>query len=103
MSIPRTLMNNITVNFLLQTIRVLHVGNYNDEELSMIYNFMSRVDNEILIHYLNSKTILSYESDLELFVEIADALIGIYESSEDYEKCIELKNKKEEAIKLLNN
>lgn len=96
-------MNNITVNFLLQTIRVLHVGNYNDEELSMIYNFMSKVDNEILIYYLNSKTILSYESDLELFIEIADALIGIYEGREDYEKCFELKNKKEIAIKLLNN
>lgn len=93
---------NITINFLLQATRVLHVGNYTEEDLEMIYNFITKVDNEVLFFYLTSKTILSYESDLELYVEIADNLIGIYEEVEDYEKCIELKLKKEQAINILN-
>lgn len=93
---------NLTVNFLLQATRVLHIGNYTQEELEMIYNFIKKVDNEILFYYLTSNTILSYNSDLELFVEIVDSLIGIYEEVEDYEKCMELKIKKEEAINILN-
>ena len=93
---------NITINFLLQAVRVLHVGGYTKDELEMIYNFMIKVDNEVLFYYLTSKTILSYESDLELYIEITDSLISIYETVEDYEKCKELKIKKEEAIKILN-
>jgi hypothetical protein len=93
---------NLTVNFLLQATRVLHVGNYTEDELEMIYKFMTKVDNDILFYYLTSKTILSYNSDLELFVEIVDRLISIYEDLEDYEKCVQLKLKKEESIKILN-
>ena len=94
---------NLTINFLLQTTRILHIGNYTEEELEMIYNFIISVDNEVLIYYLNSKTILSYNSDLELYVEIIYTLIGIYESREEYEKCIQLKIKETESIKILNN
>ena len=93
---------NLTINFLLQATRVLHVGNYNNEELEMIYKFITKVDNEVLIYYLNSNTVLSYSSDLELYLDIIHSLIGIYEIEEQYEKCIELKLKREEAIKILN-
>ena len=92
---------NITVNFLLQVTRILHVGNYDDIELSEIYNFMSTVDNEILNHYLNSKSILAYDSDLELYIELIDVLVNIYEEDEEYEKCKRLLEKKEEAINSL--
>ena len=95
-------MNNITINFLLQSIRILHVGGYNEDELEMIYKFTVKVDNDLLFYYLSSNTILSYESDLELFIEIIDGLISIYEVREEYEKCVLLKNKKEESIKILN-
>jgi hypothetical protein len=95
-------MNNITINFLLQSIRILHVGGYSEDELEMIYKFTVKVDNDLLFYYLSSNTILSYESDLELFIEIIDGLISIYEVREEYEKCVLLKNKKEESIKILN-
>jgi len=93
---------DISINFLLQTTRVLHVGNYNDEELEMIYNFISKVDKTILFHYLSSKTILSYDSDLELCLEVVNTLISIYEDKEEYEKCVTLTNKKDKIIKILN-
>jgi hypothetical protein len=77
------------------------VGNYNDDDLEMVYNFMVNVDNEILIHYLNSKSVLAYESDLELYIELIDVLVSIYEDNEEYENCKKLLDKKEEAIIIL--
>ena len=63
---------------------------------------MSKVDKTILIHYLTSKTILSYDSDLELCLEIVTALVDIYEEREEYERCVVLTKKKEKIIKILN-
>lgn len=94
---------NVTINFLLQVTRILHLGQYTEEDLEMSYNFVTSIDKDVLIHYLNSKTILSYNSDLELYIEIINSLINTYEMSEEYEKCDKLKNKREEAIKILNN
>ena len=93
----------LKLNFLLQATRILHVGNYDEDELSMIYNFMSTIDNSILFKYNESKTILSYSSDLELYIEIVDELIKIYVEREVYENCQILMNKREEAIKIINN
>ncbi len=90
-----------TFNFLLQATRVLHVGNYDEDELRMIFDFMVAVDNEILNDYLNRNTILSYNNDLELYIEIIEVLILIYEEREEYEKCLLLKNKKDQSIKLI--
>ena len=96
-----SLQMRMSVNFLLQATRVLHVCNYDREELEMIYNFMVSVDNEILNHYNITSSVIVYSSDLELYIEIVDALIDIFEGSEEYEKCDELKNKKEEALILI--
>jgi hypothetical protein len=93
---------NMSLNFLLQATRVLHVGNYDEDELEMIYNFFISVDNEILNDYYNRCTILSYNNDLELYVEITDSLIEIFEEIEEYEKCILLKYQKEESLKIMN-
>lgn len=90
-------------SFLLQATRVLHVGNYDDEELKMIYGYIISLDNEILNRYYNTCTLLTYYNDLELYIEIVEGLINIYEENEEYEKCIELKNKKEESIKIIQN
>ncbi len=92
----------MSLNFLLQATRVLHVGNYDEDELEMIYNFFISVDNEILNDYYNRCTILSYNNDLELYVEITDSLIEIFEEIEEYEKCILLKYQKEESLKIMN-
>ena len=92
----------MTVNFLLQATRVLNVGNYDDDELKMIYNFLTSIDNEVLNDYNMNCTILSYDSDLHLYIEILDAIILIYEEREEYEKCSVIKSKKEESIKIMN-
>lgn len=93
---------NMSLNFLLQATRVLHVGNYDEDELEMIYNFFISVDNDILNDYYNRCTILSYNNDLELYVEITDSLISIFEESEEYERCLLLKYQKEESLKIMN-
>lgn len=95
-----TLFMDMSISFLLQATRVLHVGNYDDDEVQMIYDFIRNLDNEIIFHYYSNKTILSYENDLELLIEIIDKMIYILEQTEDYEKCLVLKNKKEECIKI---
>jgi hypothetical protein len=93
----------MTINFLLQTMRVLHVGNYDEEELSMVYNFITSVTDDVLNDYKDTCSILSYENDLELYMEILDICIVIFEDREEYEKCQKLKNKKEEVIKIIEN
>ena len=93
----------MTSNFLLQAMRVLHVGNYDEDELVMVTNFMVAVDNEILNDYNNTCTILTYDNDLELYVEILDALISIFEDREEYEICSVLKEKKEDAEIIIEN
>lgn len=92
---------NMSVSFLLQATRVLHVGNYDDDEVQMIYDFLRNVDNELILEYNSRSTILSYDNDLELYVEIVDAMLLILEEKEEYEKCQVLKNKKEECIKII--
>lgn len=88
-------------SFLLQATRVLHIGNYDDDELKMIYGFVTSLDNDVLNGYYDSCTLLTYYNDLELYIEIVEALVYIYEENEEYEKCIVLKNKKEESIKIM--
>ena len=88
---------NMSVSFLLQATRVLHVGNY-DDEVRMIYDYIRNVDNDMIFEYINKKTILSYNNDLELLIEIIDRMIEILEETEEYEKCLVLKNKKERCL-----
>ena len=90
------------VNFLIQSTRVLHVGNYDENELEMVYEFVSTIDNEILNDYNNTCTIISYDNDLQLYVEIVDTLIKIFEEKEEYEKCEILKFKKDDSITIMN-
>lgn len=94
------LFMDMSISFLLQATRVLHVGNYDDDEVQMIYDYIRNLDNEIIFHYHSNKTILSYENDLELLIEIIDKMIHILEQTEEYEKCLILKNKKENCIKI---
>jgi hypothetical protein len=94
---------DMSVNFLLQATRVLHVDNYDDDDLTMIYNFMVNIDNDILNDYNNTCTILSYDNDLELYVEIIDSLIQIFEDREEYEKCELLLFKRDESLEIINS
>lgn len=92
----------MSINFLLQATRVLNFGHYDDVELSMTYNYIAALDNDILNDYYNTCTILSYENDLELYIEIVETLIIVFEEREEYEKCAKLINKKEESINIIN-
>ena len=69
----------------------------------MIFNFMAAIDNEILNDYNNTCTIISYDNDLQLYIEILDELIHIFEEREEYEKCEILKNKKEESLIIMES
>ena len=94
---------DMSVNFLLQATRVLHVDNYDDDDLTMIYNFMINIDNDILNDYNNTCTILSYDNDLELYIEIIGSLIQIFEDREEYEKCALLLFKRDESLEIINS
>lgn len=91
----------MTINFLLQATRVLDVGNYDEDELRMIYDYLRKLDNDILIDYNNRNTLPTYNSDLNLYIEIIDAMIKIYEDREEYEKCGILKEKKIESNNII--
>ena len=93
---------SMSSNFLLQSTRVLHNDNYDEDELEMISNFMVAVDNEILNDYNNTCTILSYDNDLQLYIEILDALILIFEDREEYEKCAHIKKIQDTVKKILD-
>ena len=95
-----SLFMDMSISFLLQATRVLHVGNYDEDEVQMIYDYIRNLDNELIFHYHSNKTILSYENDLELLIEIIDKMIHILEQTEEYEKCLILKNKKESCKKI---
>ena len=93
----------MTFNFLLQATRVLHYNNYDENELEMIYNFLISLENDTLKDYNSTCTILSYNNDLELYMEILDVVIEVYEEREDYERCQKLKEMKDKSIKINKN
>jgi hypothetical protein len=64
---------------------------------------MINIDNDILNDYNNTCTILSYDNDLELYVEIIDSLIQIFEDREEYEKCELLLFKRDESSEIMNS
>jgi len=92
----------MSVNFILQAIHILHIGVYTDSELQMIYDFLKSLDNESLNLYHNTNTVLSYNNDLELYIELTDKLMKIFEDQEAYERCAVLLEKKKEASNIIN-
>jgi len=92
----------MSINFLLQATRIIHIGNYDDTEIRMIYDYLRNLDYSSLIDYFNTYTVLNYNNDLELFVEVIDKMIEILEKEEEYEKCQILLNKKEESKDIMN-
>ena len=91
----------MSINFLLQAIRIIHIGSYDDTELRMIYDYLRNLDNIVLNDYFNSNQALHYNNDLELCVEVIIKMIKILEDREEYEKCQILLNKKEESLDIM--
>ena len=48
-----------------------------------------------------TNTVLSYDNDLELYIEIVNGLIKIFEDQEAYEKCAVLLEKKNDALSIM--
>lgn len=92
----------MSINFLLQCVRILHNGDFDDTEIRMIYDFLKNLDNSELISYFNTNSVLSYKNDLEFYIEVIDMLIKVLEEKEEYEKCIILRDKKEESVDIIN-
>lgn len=92
----------MSVSFLLQVTRILHRGNYNEDELFMVYDYLKTIDNETILQYYYGSSILSYNTDLDLFIEILDRTIEILEEKEEYEKCQVLQDKKNECLIIKN-
>ena len=93
----------MSINFLLQATRIIHIGNYDDTETRMIYDYLRNLDNSTLNDYFGTYSVLNYNNDLELYVEVVDKMIKILETEEEYEKCQVLLNKKEESLDIINN
>lgn len=94
-------MNMTSINFLLQAVKILHIGNYNDDEIITIYDYLISLDNVVLNDYFNEHSVLQYNNDLEFCIEIINKMIKILEEKEDYEKCQALLNKKEESLDIM--
>jgi hypothetical protein len=92
-------------DYLLQAIKILHTSKNTNFEINTIYDWILIVEDKTILQYKNRKSIISFNNDLELFIEIIDKLIEILEDEkhEDYEKCYLLLNKKEYCKKLLTN
>ena len=102
MNINIGIYHNMSINFLLQSLKTLYQGDYTDDETFMIYTYLKNIDNNNLITYLNTNTLLDYENDLDLYVEVLALLISVFESKEEYEKCDDLLEKKEQSIKIMH-
>jgi hypothetical protein len=92
----------ISIKFLLQSVKVINEKKYINQDLYLIYDFLISVEKKELIKYLKSNTVLSYKNDLELYMETIIRLIKIFEDLEYYEECIELKRKIDECNTILN-
>lgn len=93
----------MTSNFLIQATKILHDKNFDNNELDLITNFLLATSDDTLSDFNSTCTIISYDNDLQLYLEIMDALIKIYENKEEYEVCELIVFKKNEAIKIQNS
>lgn len=91
----------MSINFLTQIVRILHVGIYDETELRMIYDYLRKLDESELNLFFNSYTVILYNNDLEICIEVLDKMLYILEDREEYEKCQILKDKKDEAINVM--
>lgn len=92
----------MSINFLLQAIKIIHIGNYTDNELQMIYDYLRNLDNVVLNDYFRTYSVLQYNNDLEFCIEVIDKMIKVLEVKEEYEKCQILLDKKEESLDIIN-
>jgi hypothetical protein len=86
----------------MQATKVLSTNDYDGNELEIITNFLIAADEDLLYDFNNTCTILTYDNDLELYIEILSTLIKVYEEREEYEMCDLIKYKLEDAKEIIN-
>ena len=93
----------MNINFLIQSMLILSQDIYNGDELRMIYDYLLYLDNEILFSYYMNNTVPGYESDLHLYIDVVNETIKKLELCEEYEKCNQLKIRRNNSLKLIND
>lgn len=81
-------------DFLMQAVKILHKDIQTEEDIKLAYDFVMLTEMDTLEKYNKKSLIVSYQSDLELFIDIIKELLSVYEDLEDYEKCQKLLEKK---------
>jgi len=89
-------------DFLMQAIKILHTEIEDKSDLYFIYDYVTQTSDETIIQYKKNITIISYNNDVELFIEIINELIKLFENDEDFERCAILLKKKKRVIELTN-
>lgn len=84
---------SVSINFLLQAIKIISNDNHFDHELDMVYEFLISISEEDIKFFYKNSTVVTYPNDLELYMQTIQKLISIYEEKEKYEQCLELKKK----------
>lgn len=92
----------MSYDFLMQAIKILHTKVDDKSDLDFVYDYIVQTSDKTILDYKKKITIISYDNDVELFIEIINKLIKIYESEnhEEYEKCNVLLNKKNRTLQL---
>lgn len=90
------------LNFLIISKKVLTSTELKNHELDKINDFVLSIDNETLSKYINEQTLTTYKNDFEIYLYILNALIVVYEETQEYEKCMLLLRKKNNIINKLN-
>lgn len=79
--------------FLLHSARLIQLGRYDEDDVNFVNELVLSIDNDLLIFYNNNSTIPQLGNDLKIYIKIIKFLMNYYEDTEEYEKCIELRNK----------
>jgi len=69
----------------------------------VVYKFINDMEKETLIEFKKNQSMVSYENDLILYLEMIRYVRNLYEQREEYEVCAELIKKENECVMLLNN
>lgn len=91
----------MSFDYLMQAVKTLYESNHDEKDLNITYEYVLLVEDETLKMYKERNSILSFDNDLELFMELTKKLISVYENMEEYEKCLKLNNKLKHCSELI--
>lgn len=96
-------IREMNINFIIQSTLILGQDDYTDDELRMVYDYLLFLDYDTLISYYFTNTVQGYDNDLQIYIEVINRAIELFEKTEEYEKCNKLKLKREQSLKIIND